>query len=52
MTPTYLKPRDTGNPSLAGEHDRYDTKNRTPTSMAVQQQFIASSMHCCRRWTP
>ena len=31
MTPTYLKPRDVTNPSLAGEHDRYDTKNRAAT---------------------
>ena len=28
-TPTYLKPRDKGDPSLAGEHNRYDTKNRS-----------------------
>ncbi len=31
MTPTYLKPRDLHDPSLAGEHERYDTKNRKPT---------------------
>ena len=30
VTPTYLKPRDVHDPSLAGEHSRYDTKNRTP----------------------
>jgi sugar/nucleoside kinase (ribokinase family) len=29
-TPTYLKPRDVRDPSLAGEHERYDTKNRRP----------------------
>ena len=29
MTPTYLKPRDASDPSLAGEHERYDTKNRS-----------------------
>ncbi len=42
MTPTYLKPRDTSDPSLAGEHDRYDTKNRVPTSAAVEEQIIRS----------
>ncbi len=31
MTPTYLKPRDMTDASLAGEHHRYDTKNRKPT---------------------
>ena len=30
MTPTYLKPRDMTDPGLAGEHSRYDNKNRTP----------------------
>ena len=42
MTPTYLKPRDTTDPSLAGEHERYDTKNRTPTPLAVQERIIRS----------
>jgi len=42
MTPTYLKPRDTTDPSLAGEHQRYDTKNRTPTPPAVQGRIISS----------
>ena len=42
MTPTYLKPRDVNDASLAGEHSRYDTKNRTPTSLATQQQIIRS----------
>ena len=32
MTPTYLKPRDMTDASLAGEHHRYDTKNREPTA--------------------
>jgi sugar/nucleoside kinase (ribokinase family) len=41
LTPTYLKPRDTGNPGLAGEHERYDTKNRTPTPGAVQERLLA-----------
>ena len=40
MTPTYLKPRDRNDPSLAGEHNRYDTKNRTPTSPAAQQRIV------------
>jgi bifunctional ADP-heptose synthase (sugar kinase/adenylyltransferase) len=42
MTPTYLKPRDRDNPSLTGEHSRYDTKNRTATPQPLQQQIIAS----------
>jgi len=41
-TPTYLKPRDQSDPSLAGEHQRYDTKNREPTSPATQQSVIQS----------
>ncbi len=35
MTPTYLKPRDQNVVGLAGEHSRYDTKNRTPTPQAI-----------------
>jgi len=31
LTPTYLKPCDASVVGLAGEHSRYDTKNRTPT---------------------
>lgn len=42
MTPTYLKPRDRTDPSLAGEHNRYDTKNRLPTAPEVQRRLIAS----------
>jgi rfaE bifunctional protein kinase chain/domain len=42
MTPTYLKPRDKNDPSLAGEHERYDTKNRTLASGAIQQQIVES----------
>jgi bifunctional ADP-heptose synthase (sugar kinase/adenylyltransferase) len=42
MTPTYLKPRDRSDPSLAGEHSRYDTKNRTPTPAALEAKLIAS----------
>lgn len=42
MTPTYLKPRDMTNPELSGEHDRYDTKNRTPTPPSLARQVIAA----------
>lgn len=42
MTPTYLKPRDINDPSLAGEHNRYDSKNRTPTPVAMQDRLIAA----------
>lgn len=42
MTPTYLKPRDKTDPALAGEHSRYDTKNRTPTPAAVERRIIGS----------
>ncbi len=41
-TPTYLKPRDTSDPTLAGEHSRYDTKNRLVTSDAIQEKLIRS----------
>lgn len=39
MTPTYLKPRDHGVPGLAGEHSRYDTKNRRRTPSAIVSQL-------------
>jgi rfaE bifunctional protein kinase chain/domain len=42
MTPTYLKPRNSRDPSLAGEHDRYDTKNRTETSTAAEDLVVNS----------
>ncbi len=42
MTPTYLKPRDRTIPGLEGEHQRYDTKNRQPTSPTLQQQLVDS----------
>lgn len=35
MTPTYLKPHDQHIAGLAGEHSRYDTKNRVPTPSAI-----------------
>jgi rfaE bifunctional protein kinase chain/domain len=41
-TPTYLKPRDVGDPSLAGEHNRYDTKNRDLTPRDVQERIVES----------
>jgi len=41
-TPTYLKPRDAGVATLAGEHSRYDTKNRSPTPSEVQEQVLRS----------
>jgi bifunctional ADP-heptose synthase (sugar kinase/adenylyltransferase) len=42
MTPTYLKPRDKTDPRLAGEHERYDHKNRQTTSAAVEENIVAS----------
>jgi sugar/nucleoside kinase (ribokinase family) len=41
FTPTYLKPRDCGNPDLSGEHERYDTKNRLPAPADVQERVLA-----------
>jgi bifunctional ADP-heptose synthase (sugar kinase/adenylyltransferase) len=40
-TPTYLKPRDVNDPSLEGEHERYDTKNRRTTPAAVGDRVLA-----------
>ena len=42
FTPTYLKPRNAGDPSLKAEHSRYDTKNRRETGRAVEEALIAS----------
>lgn len=42
MTPTYLKPRDMRDPCLAGEHERYDTKNRSPMPQAILDQVLAT----------
>lgn len=42
LTPTYLKPRDKDDPSLAAEHSRYDIQNRTPTPRAVEDAIIGS----------
>ncbi|MBN2474479.1 MAG: hypothetical protein JXB62_07715 [Pirellulales bacterium] len=41
-TPTYLKPRNLRDPSLAGEHQRYDTKNRSTTPEEIQKQITES----------
>jgi rfaE bifunctional protein kinase chain/domain len=41
-TPQYLKPRDMTDLSLAGEHPRYDTKNRTPTPPDLEHKIMAS----------
>lgn len=41
-TPTYLKPRDVHTPGLAGEHPRYDTKNRVPATATLAQRVIRS----------
>jgi rfaE bifunctional protein kinase chain/domain len=45
MTPTYLKPRDRGVAGLAGEHSRYDTKNRQPLSSRIVGQLAAAVDH-------
>ncbi len=41
-TPTYFKPRDVTDPTLAGEHNRYDIKNRRPLSSDVESRLIES----------
>jgi rfaE bifunctional protein kinase chain/domain len=41
-TPTYLKPRDTTDPGLSGEHSRYDTKHRAATPAALGEKVIQS----------
>lgn len=43
MTPVYLKPVDIDIPGLAGEHSRYDTRNRRATSAYVVQRVIAEA---------
>jgi len=42
LTPTYLKPRDLTDPSLAGEHSRYDFKNRSQTPNDLREKMTAS----------
>ncbi|MHB8971354.1 MAG: bifunctional heptose 7-phosphate kinase/heptose 1-phosphate adenyltransferase [Pirellulaceae bacterium] len=41
-TPTYLKPRDIDTASLAAEHSRYDTKNRSATSPDLERAVVES----------
>lgn len=41
-TPTYLKPRNARDRTLAGEHSRYDTKNRARTPEAIQEKILES----------
>ena len=41
-TPTYLKPCDQTTPGLEGEHNRYDTKNRRPTSRRLERLIVDS----------
>ena len=41
-TPTYLKPVDIDKHGLEGEYERYDTKNRTPTSDELSSHIIQS----------
>jgi bifunctional ADP-heptose synthase (sugar kinase/adenylyltransferase) len=42
MTCTYLKPQDRTDPSLAGQHSRYDVKNRTVPPLDAQRQVLRS----------
>lgn len=41
-TPTYLKPRDITDPSLAGEHSRYDIKNRRPIPPELEAEIVSA----------
>jgi len=41
MTPTYLKPCDANVAGLAGEHSRYDTKNRQATPDFIVRRIVA-----------
>ncbi|MEI6385339.1 MAG: PfkB family carbohydrate kinase [Spirochaetota bacterium] len=41
-TPTYFKPRDRDRAGLAGEHSRYDIKNRSPTLAETETRIIAA----------
>jgi bifunctional ADP-heptose synthase (sugar kinase/adenylyltransferase) len=41
-TPTYLKPRDITDPSLAGEHPRYDMKNRSGIPTELERKIRGS----------
>src|SRR3990172_10730080 len=41
-TPTYLKPRNISVPGLAGEFERYDTKNRRKTPPEICDKVLAA----------
>ncbi len=41
-TPTYLKPRDVNDPSLGGEFERYDTKNRKPLPAEIGTNVLSA----------
>jgi bifunctional ADP-heptose synthase (sugar kinase/adenylyltransferase) len=45
FTPTYLKPRNCNAADLAGEHERYDTKNRQATPIDVQEKVLLHLEH-------
>jgi sugar/nucleoside kinase (ribokinase family) len=38
----YLKPRDMTDPTLAGEHDRYDSQDRTPPTSGLQDRIVTA----------
>jgi bifunctional ADP-heptose synthase (sugar kinase/adenylyltransferase) len=40
LTPTYLKPRNCREAGLAGEHERYDTKNRAPMPKGAEEMLL------------
>ena len=40
LTATYLKPRDRRAADLAGEHERYDTKDRTPLPREAEEKIL------------
>jgi bifunctional ADP-heptose synthase (sugar kinase/adenylyltransferase) len=42
MTCLYLKPHDRTDVSLAGQHSRYDVKNRVPPTPEIQQKVMES----------
>jgi bifunctional ADP-heptose synthase (sugar kinase/adenylyltransferase) len=48
LTPTYLKPRDCRTADLSGEHERYDTKDRTPMPSEAEERIIG----CLERLLP
>ncbi|GAB4248394.1 MAG: bifunctional ADP-heptose synthase [Acidobacteriota bacterium] len=44
-TPTYLKPRDVDKPGLAGEHNRYDIKNREWLPAEIEVRLLNALEH-------